>query len=1006
MPSAAFRGCLLLGLLGLVFALVILFLPSSVIADEPPARPTAVGAAPLASAPQYPVSGRILTRLGDDGRLELCFESEREEVLCPRLRFLDPGRVRRDRWITSSEFRWDVPIDPDLVLSAVPPESFAEPVGAGASCTPDFERMMTATWKVETLRGRGSAFHIGNGRFLTAHHVIDSVPPFVTLTHEELAMPAAVLGSDSTVDLALLEVYDQSLTARLPAVNLRVPTQADLGEEVFLVGYPFGNALNVSFGGLISRVWGDEILTTAPAIGGNSGGPIFDACGEVLGVLWAGSARGSFSHSGQVLIDALADIKPKWPPLPENLPYGLDQLPDVLIWHFSTEPPPDHGCAGFDADLWVGIAGGRDTDFGIKLNGWLSNDCSRGRTRVIAFEGGSYGLDRTFGDACVFHFDPSDRAHHDIDPGRTEIVLHESDEPYGRARLVRLFRDGYCPGEFTHELVVDLDPPLDSGYNFESALHRPDGIRHVSLSKGYGTYGVTDEPRSPHARYRQRFRVPANAELVRFHLSHRDQTWMTDIQAPDSDAAKLPLTAEIAVLVEGDTGDVQLCLQLDSDRRLCAAEPLALGSLDEDVWRELPAMRWLQEVPAEQLDGEQDLAVRYSCALNPTIGDQGWQLTTLTGINVAIYVGNAQFLASASLFSSELPWGVLSQRNVALPAVVVARDERNNLVLLEILGQVEEEDLGTPVRLAQITDEDEGRYVMMLRYPWGDADRFRVAPGRATGVSGRSFSFSTSSSDPLFVWTGTPVIDGCTHDVVGMMLGGGVLSAGPMVQSLQKLRSLRQMPELPTSGPILQGSSALWPLPLYVGTEQPDFGGWICNVRESERYGVYYAIYLARSDDFEIRQVVDGEQVRVRGCGWRDKIFIVEYRSDRVPELICAAPNRPDHPLSDISVEFSAPDGVELIQIAELKREPCGDIEYDDAWGDRWSTDLFLSIRVTTDVDFDDIQVDYFDSEGRELDTHSRRGGDVDPDVLSWLVNVIEERNVSKIAVRVSDRSQ
>ena len=102
-----------------------------------------------------------------------------------------------------------------------------------------------------------------------------------------VGVAAFVLGSDPVLDVALLEVADLELVSDVPAVELRAPTAADVGDDVFLVGYPGGGALALSRGGFIRRVWDNELQTTVPSRGGRKRGPA-DRClrssaGRVLG---------------------------------------------------------------------------------------------------------------------------------------------------------------------------------------------------------------------------------------------------------------------------------------------------------------------------------------------------------------------------------------------------------------------------------------------------------------------------------------------------------------------------------------------------------------------------------------------------------------------------------------------------------------------------------------------------------------------------------------------------
>ena len=159
----------------------------------------------------------------------------------------------------------------------------------------------TALVEVKARHGYGSAFCIHpSGLFLTNEHVVQGDVTLVlnsSLKTERLA--AKVVRSDKELDLALLRVDGVS---DLPA--LRIGSDDELAElmEVVAVGFPFGQALASErkgypavsvnagsitslrqVGGLLHRIQLDAVLNP-----GNSGGPVLDRSGKVVGVVVAG----------------------------------------------------------------------------------------------------------------------------------------------------------------------------------------------------------------------------------------------------------------------------------------------------------------------------------------------------------------------------------------------------------------------------------------------------------------------------------------------------------------------------------------------------------------------------------------------------------------------------------------------------------------------------------------------------------------------------------------------
>jgi len=125
-----------------------------------------------------------------------------------------------------------------------------------------------------------------NGLILTNNHVVGRRTPIVLLQIDG-EYEARLLARDPDVDLALLSIEATGLTALKPAsVSPRV------GEMVFAFGHPWGQRNTVTRGIVSARVSaqnrrGDQlpvIRSDAPLAPGNSGGPLVNARGEVVGI--------------------------------------------------------------------------------------------------------------------------------------------------------------------------------------------------------------------------------------------------------------------------------------------------------------------------------------------------------------------------------------------------------------------------------------------------------------------------------------------------------------------------------------------------------------------------------------------------------------------------------------------------------------------------------------------------------------------------------------------------
>jgi serine protease Do len=135
----------------------------------------------------------------------------------------------------------------------------------------------------------GSGFIIDpSGLIVTNHHVIANAQEVTVTLSDETVLPAQVIGRDQITDLALLKVEAK---APLPAVSWGDSGKARPGDWVLTIGNPFGLGGSVS-AGIISAVardihsspYDDYLQTDAAMNRGNSGGPMFNIAGEVIGI--------------------------------------------------------------------------------------------------------------------------------------------------------------------------------------------------------------------------------------------------------------------------------------------------------------------------------------------------------------------------------------------------------------------------------------------------------------------------------------------------------------------------------------------------------------------------------------------------------------------------------------------------------------------------------------------------------------------------------------------------
>jgi serine protease Do len=135
----------------------------------------------------------------------------------------------------------------------------------------------------------GSGFVIDPAGFIvTNNHVIDGAEEIRVVFHDNQTLTARLVGRDQRTDLAVLKVESPR---PLPAVRFGDSDRARVGDWVVAIGNPFGLGGTVTQGIVSARQrdinagpYDDFLQTDASINRGNSGGPLFNLAGEVIGV--------------------------------------------------------------------------------------------------------------------------------------------------------------------------------------------------------------------------------------------------------------------------------------------------------------------------------------------------------------------------------------------------------------------------------------------------------------------------------------------------------------------------------------------------------------------------------------------------------------------------------------------------------------------------------------------------------------------------------------------------
>ncbi len=191
-------------------------------------------------------------------------------------------------------------VSPAVVTVAVTKEATAFRTSSGGSPfagTPfeDFfggfggERMVPVP---QPRQGEGSGFIIDpEGYIATNNHVVEGASELTVTLASGAELPARVIGTDSRTDLALIKVDHGE---PLPALGFGDSDTTRIGDWVLAIGNPFGLGGSATAGIVSARgrdinadmfgVYDDFLQIDAAINSGNSGGPVFNAAGDVIGI--------------------------------------------------------------------------------------------------------------------------------------------------------------------------------------------------------------------------------------------------------------------------------------------------------------------------------------------------------------------------------------------------------------------------------------------------------------------------------------------------------------------------------------------------------------------------------------------------------------------------------------------------------------------------------------------------------------------------------------------------
>src|SRR6266702_2938862 len=241
----------------------------------------------------------------------------------------------------------------------------------------------------------GSGFIIDpSGIVVTNNHVIADADEVTVILNDGTRLKAEILGRDTKVDLALLRVKTEK---PLSAVQFGDSDKLRLGEWVVAIGNPFSLGGTVTAGIVSARnrdinsgPYDNYIQTDAPINRGNSGGPLFNLDGEVVGINTAiispsgGSIGIGFSVPSRTAVAVIDQLKQFGETRRGWLGVRIQLVTDDIAESLNIKPPHGALVAGVDEKGPAKPAGIEAGDVIVKFDGKDIHEM-RDLPRVVAY---------------------------------------------------------------------------------------------------------------------------------------------------------------------------------------------------------------------------------------------------------------------------------------------------------------------------------------------------------------------------------------------------------------------------------------------------------------------------------------------------------------------------------------------------------------------------------------------------------------------------------------------
>src|SRR4029077_2699617 len=259
-----------------------------------------------------------------------------------------------------------------------------------------FKDFMDRGNRPRRVQSLGSGFIIDPaGYVVTNNHVIEGADEITVILSDTTSLPATLIGKDDKTDLALLKVNSKQ---PLAVAKFGDSDKARVGDLVMAIGDPFGLGGTVTTGIVSARnrdinsgPYDDFIQTDAPINRGNSGGPLFNMDGEVIGINSAiysptgGSVGIGFSIPSNAARNVVAQLKSTGKIQRGWIGIRIQQLSDDIAQSVGLTKPQGALIAGMTDGGPAAKAGIQNGDVVLSFDGRPVQD-NRALPRMVADE--------------------------------------------------------------------------------------------------------------------------------------------------------------------------------------------------------------------------------------------------------------------------------------------------------------------------------------------------------------------------------------------------------------------------------------------------------------------------------------------------------------------------------------------------------------------------------------------------------------------------------------------